>query len=68
MLQVNSGFNKNIISDNKKEIFEISMLNINMMKRRLKDLLPILISTIKHPTIASKRGTTCKKKKKYVHI
>ena len=60
ILQVNSGFNYNINSDDQKEIFELSMTNVNMVKNHLKLLLPNLLFLIRHPTIYSKRGSTCK--------
>ena len=60
ILQVNSGFNNDINSDDQKEIFELSMTNVNMVKNHLKLLLPNLLFLIRHPTIYSKRGSTCK--------
>ena len=57
LLEVNSGFGKNINSDNEEEIFELSMLNLDMIKRHLKLLLPKLIFVIRHPLIISKRGS-----------
>ena len=60
ILQVNSGFNKDINSDDEKEIFGLSMLNVDMIKRHLKLLMPKLIFLIRHPTIHSKRGSFCK--------
>ena len=60
LLQVNSGFNKNINSDDEKEIFELSMTNENMVKRHLRLLLPKLLFTIRHPNISLKRGSICK--------
>ena len=60
LLQVNSGYNKNINSDDEKEVFELSMTNVNMVKRHLNILLPNLFFTVRHPTITLKRGSTCK--------
>ena len=57
LLQVNSGFNKNINSIDEKEIFELSMLNVDMVKRHLKSLMPKLMFTIRHRSIKSKRGS-----------
>ena len=61
ILQANSGFSENINSNDKKNIFEISMININMIKRHLKSLMPKLLFIIRHPTIELKRGSTDKK-------
>lgn len=60
ILQVNSGFNNNINSEDQKEIFELSMTNVNMVKNHLRLLLPNLLFLIRYPTIHSKRGSTCK--------
>ena len=57
LLQINSGFSKNINSDNENEIFEISMVNVDMVKRHLKSLLPKIIFIVRHPLIKSKRGS-----------
>ena len=59
LLQVNSGFKRNINSDDGNDIFELSMINVNMVKRHLKILMPKLFFLIRHPTISSKRGSTC---------
>ena len=60
LLQVNSGFNADINSEDKKDIFELSMLNVEMVKRHLKLLMPKLFFLIRHPNIHSKRGSFCK--------
>ena len=60
ILQVNSGFNKDINSKEEKDIFGLSMLNVDMVKRHLHLLMPKLIFLIRHPTIHSKRGSFCK--------
>ena len=60
LLQVNSGFSRDINSEDKNDIFELSMLNANMIKRHLKLLMPKLFFVIRHPTIHSKRGSICK--------
>ena len=39
LLQANSGFDKNINSDDDKDIFQLFMINANMKKRDLKLLL-----------------------------
>ena len=57
LLQVNSGFSKNINSNDERNIFELSMINVEMIKRHLKSLLPKLIFVVNHPTIKSKRGS-----------
>ena len=61
ILQANSGFSEDINFNDKKNIFEISMININMIKRHLKSLLPKLLFIIRHPIIEFKRGSTDKK-------
>ena len=60
LLQVNSGFSKNINSKDEKEIFELSMININMIKRHLKSLVPKIIFIIRHPIIELERASTDK--------
>jgi hypothetical protein len=60
ILQVNSGFSKDINSNDEKEIFELSMININMIKRHLKSLLPKIIFIIRHPIIELERASTDK--------
>ena len=60
LLQINSGFKEDINSDDKKQIFGLSLLNVDMLKRRLKLLLPNLIFIIRHPSISSKRGSIYK--------
>ena len=60
LLQANFGLNENINSIDKKEIFELSMINVDMIKRHLKSLLPNLIFTIRHKAIQLKRGSTDK--------
>lgn len=60
ILQANSGFSKNLNSDDEKEIFEISMINLDMVKNHLKSLIPNYIYIINHPLIKSKRGSMLK--------
>ena len=60
ILQANSGFIKDINSKDKKDIFELSMINENMIKNHLKSLLPKVIFIIRHPIIKLKRGSTDK--------
>ena len=60
LLQANSGFNKYLNSDDEKEVFELSMINIDMFKKHLKLLFPKLIFLIRHPMIESKRSSTDK--------
>jgi len=59
ILQVNSGKGIDLNSgDNINEIFEISMLNEEMIKRHLKALIPKFIYIVKHPSINDSRGAT----------
>ena len=58
ILQANSGFSKDVNSKDKKDIFELSMINENMIKNHLKSLLPKIIFIIRHPIIKLKRGST----------
>ena len=60
LLQVNSSFSENINSIDKKDIFELSIINVNMVKEHLKILMPKILFTIKHPNIELRRGTTDK--------
>ena len=61
ILQVNSGSNIDLNSeDSKNEIFEISMLNVEMIKNHLKSLMPKFIFIAKHPTIDDTRGAIIK--------
>ena len=60
ILQVNSGFSKDINSNDEKEIFELSMTNTNTIKRHLKSLLPKIIFIIRHPIIELERASTDK--------
>ena len=61
ILQVNSGSNIDLNSDDSKnEIFEISMLNVEMIKNHLKSLMPKFIFIAKHPTIDDTRGAIIK--------
>ena len=58
-LQANSGKGIDLNSqDNKNEIFEISMLNEEMIKRHLKSLIPKFIFIVKHPSINDSRGVS----------
>ena len=57
ILQLNSGKGIDLNSeDNINEIFEISMLNEEMIKRNLKTLIPKFIFIVKHPSINDTRG------------
>ena len=57
ILQANSGKGIDLNSeDNINEIFEISMLNEEMIKRNLKTLIPKFIFIVKHPSINDARG------------
>ena len=59
ILQVNSGKGKDLNSENNtNEIFEISMLNEEMIKRHLKALIPKFMFIVKHPSITDSRGAT----------
>ena len=54
ILEANSGFSKNINSDDEKEIFEISMLNIENIKNHLLSLIPRIIFRVKNYNFKSK--------------
>ena len=56
ILQMNSGYSKNLNSDEEFDIFQLSMLNIEMIKKHLLYLMRKLIIKVRHPDIKSKRG------------
>ena len=59
LLQLNSGKNIDLnFEDNKNEIFEISMLNVEMIKSHLKSLIPKFIFRVDHPSHKKTRGAT----------
>lgn len=60
ILQANSGFSKNINSEDEKEIFEISMLNIENIKTHLSTLIPRIIFRVRNRALLSKRGLIIK--------
>ena len=57
ILQVNSGFGKDINNEKEQEIFDLSMINVNMIKNHLKLLMPKIIFLVRHPNISKKRGS-----------
>ena len=59
ILQANSGKSIDINSeDNKNEVFEISMLNVEMIKSHLKSLIPKFLFTVNHPGNTKISGAT----------
>ena len=60
LLQVNSGFSKNLNTDKELEMLELSMLNVQMIKNHLNSLIPKLIFIIRHPNIIKKRSSVNK--------
>lgn len=59
LLQVNSGYSLDLNTDGeKKEIFELSMINVKMIQRHLKYLMPKFIFKVNHPSIQDTRGAT----------
>jgi hypothetical protein len=52
LLQVNSGYSLDLNTNGeKKEIFELSMINVKMIQRHLKHLMPKFIFRVNHPSI-----------------
>ena len=59
LLQVNSGYSLDLNTNGeKKEIFELSMINVKMIQRHLKHLMPKFIFRVNHPSIQDTRGAT----------
>jgi hypothetical protein len=59
LLQVNSGYSLDLNTiGEKKEIFELSMINVKMIQRHLKHLMPKFIFRVNHPSIQDTRGAT----------
>ena len=58
LLQVNSDVNEDYDSVNKEKIFDISMLNLEMIKKNLESVIPKLIILVRNPFIKNIRGST----------
>jgi hypothetical protein len=62
LLQVSTGYGIDLNSDdNKTKVFELSMLNSEMIKRHLKNLIPNFLFRVKHCSIKDVRGATDEK-------